>query len=151
MSQDSSIIPKIAPISARVTVDFLPLAFFNWFSMSAASGKSFSAVAAFCFRSEISVRAAASFSSRSLSRTSTSSRSARSVASCDRSSRASSRSLLVPRVLDSKSLARSVSTSLILLVLLSSCCLSNSISLLLRPGIFPAVPLPQGFEMVCYQ
>ena len=160
-SPQLSKISKMACISAGVIFDFgsRPL---NRLARSAASGNSWRAVADFCFRSESSDRTSAISDSRSESWRSTSSRSARSVASCDRSSRASSRSLLVPRVLDSKSLARSVSTSLILVVLLSSnseyccfmrscCCLSNSTSLLLRPGIFPAVPLPQGFEMVCYQ
>ena len=136
--------------SAGVTFDFgsRPL---NRLTRSAASGNSWLAVADFCFRSESSDRTSAISDSRSESWRSTSSRSARSVASCDRSSRASSRSLFAPRVLDSKSLVRSDSTSLILLALVSSCCLSDSTSPLLRPGIFPAVPLPQGFEMVCYQ
>jgi len=58
-SQNSSIISKIASMSASVTGDFLRLAF-NLFNRSAASGKSTLAVTDFCFRTATSARAAAS-------------------------------------------------------------------------------------------
>jgi len=134
-SQDSSIISKIASMSASDTGDFLRLAR-SWLRSVAASGANFSesvaAGAKFCFSSESSA--------------SISSRSARSVSSCDRSCTNSwlSFSLSVsefPNSLCNRWFSERTA---------SNSCLSESTSTSLRLGVFPAIPLNQCFQEVCH-